>query len=400
MDKSSKWSSIKDRFYQSPLQNQDNIRQKTIKTKSPRTPSTSKLKQFKNVSKNVDNIIISDSDEENIDLSLTQVKRPKQTIVDHSEDENSIGNYDPDYDDINTCRGCFKDSSNIDQNLVIISATAGSVRSTEKIKSTSRPNVWSSLSKPFKSRQDEIIELEQSILDDDSNDEPAKLTNNPPDIIIDDEIVECSQDFEPGSKKFDIDDESNDQPGKIINNSPDIDIDETPECSQATKADPVGQIYISQSTSNSTNTNVSIESYSSPDATTYSTSNISPIEKRRRKPAKGSQEERLAIILNKSKSNFAFWQNDRRSNLVSQGEIVQIEKIENSYGRSLVYGLAANGDKIVFCIDPDSKLLRRLRDNNTGMLKKPTLEIQFEANGYLLCGSDNVIAYPFLEKVL
>lgn len=123
---------------------------------------------------------------------------------------------------------------------------------------------------------------------------------------------------------------------------------------------------------------------------------------RKRKPAKGSQEEKLQICLNKAKSNLAFWQHERRSNLNSQGEIVAIEKIEHSYGRALVYVLAENGDRIVFCEDPDSKFLKRLKDGNSGLSTKQTIEIKFESNGYLLSGgsNNNMIAYPFLEKVL
>lgn len=116
---------------------------------------------------------------------------------------------------------------------------------------------------------------------------------------------------------------------------------------------------------------------------------------KRQKVMRGGLADMLQRSIRKSKSNYAFWQNERQSTLAAPGERVLIEKIERSYGRILVHCTQlddnGSGDVKIFCLDPESKKLPFLSIGKT-------IEVEFDINGYRL--DSHTLCYSNVNNIL
>lgn len=115
---------------------------------------------------------------------------------------------------------------------------------------------------------------------------------------------------------------------------------------------------------------------------------------KRLKVTKGGLTDALQRSIRKSKSDHAFWLNERQSILAPPGERVLIEKIDQSYGCILVQCVPVddNGDDVkIFCLNPESKKLPFLAIGKT-------IEVEFNTNGYRL--DARTMCYPNVNNIM
>lgn len=109
------------------------------------------------------------------------------------------------------------------------------------------------------------------------------------------------------------------------------------------------------------------------------------------KPVEGGWVEMLNKAINRSKSELAFWLNERTSNLNEPGETMRIEKRENSYGRVLLHCKCLDDTIKILFVDPAHKKLSALK---VGKI----IEVGFDSPGYEI--EKNVYSYPDVTKIL
>lgn len=117
---------------------------------------------------------------------------------------------------------------------------------------------------------------------------------------------------------------------------------------------------------------------------------------KRKKVKKGGLVEALRKNISRSKTNYAFWINERDLNsftLIPSGETLRIDEIEHTYGRVLVYCQPKSGLKKVIFLDPDNRKLPYLRPGKF-------IEIDFDnASCFEIdAGHETYEAYPSAYK--
>lgn len=112
------------------------------------------------------------------------------------------------------------------------------------------------------------------------------------------------------------------------------------------------------------------------------------LRKKRKVPCvKGGMVERLTKCLSKSKSNLLFWQHHRSAELVSPGTIICIDRVEKTYGRTLIH-TTVNNTPTIFCVDPEAPQLQ----------KDDIVEVEFDRGRS--CKTDTHNLYPYVNQVL
>lgn len=108
---------------------------------------------------------------------------------------------------------------------------------------------------------------------------------------------------------------------------------------------------------------------------------------------KGGLVEQLNKALNKDKSDYSFWMNERKSNLVAAGEKMRIDKMERSYGRILLHCTRAEPTQFTYilCIDPAFKRMSSLEIGKTIEIGLDTARYQITSQSYF---------YPNVTKIL
>lgn len=115
---------------------------------------------------------------------------------------------------------------------------------------------------------------------------------------------------------------------------------------------------------------------------------------KRPKITKGGLTELLQKSVNQSKSDHAFWMNERQMPSAASGEKVLIQKIERSFGRILVHCTSPDGttnDVRIFLLDPASKKLPFI---GVGKI----IEIDFNTTAYRL--DSHTLCYPYIINIL
>lgn len=146
--------------------------------------------------------------------------------------------------------------------------------------------------------------------------------------------------------------------------------------------------------------------------------NFTPKDKRlaKLKSVKGGSLERLEKVISRTKSDYSFWMNERMVDLVEPGEKLCIKKVQQSYGRVLLYcesldnatdndndndnGGNRNGDGSgngnthrvkVLCVDPAYKKMSTLQVGKA-------IEVVLESTGYGI--ESDLHFYPHISKIL
>lgn len=156
------------------------------------------------------------------------------------------------------------------------------------------------------------------------------------------------------------------------------------------------QVDASQSDLCGLNSEPAIDSVSSFGSIQYkSQTQFAPVKTQKRlKVTKGGLTDIFQRSIRKSKSDHAFWLNERQLGLAAPGERVLIAKIEQSYGRILVHCEPTDGnggDVKVFFLDPESKKLPFLA---VGKI----IEVEFNTHEYRL--DPHTLCYPHISNIL
>lgn len=154
-----------------------------------------------------------------------------------------------------------------------------------------------------------------------------------------------------------------------------------------------------------------------------SPTNFTPKDKKltKLKGIKGGLLERLTKAISRSKSDYSFWMNERSVDLIEPGDKLCITKIEQSYGKILLYcssdgvndsdvdahtndakanANADNGSAVnvkcdrytkVLCLDPAYKRLSTLQVGKT-------IEVVLESTEYVI--KNDLCFHPYLSKIL
>ncbi|KAG4071631.1 hypothetical protein HA402_011785 [Bradysia odoriphaga] len=109
-------------------------------------------------------------------------------------------------------------------------------------------------------------------------------------------------------------------------------------------------------------------------------------KKRKIRTKKGGLVERLRKVLSQAKSNVLFWQHHRSADLIPPGEIVTVDRVENTYGRKLIH-TTVNGVPTIF------SLCSRSVDVGEG----DVIEVEFDNEHLYKTDSHNL--YSYVDKV-
>lgn len=117
---------------------------------------------------------------------------------------------------------------------------------------------------------------------------------------------------------------------------------------------------------------------------------------RGKKQVKGGLVEQLNKLLKSDKSEYSYWMNERTSDLIESGEKMRINRMEQSYGRILLYCSSVDGKNVssivnILCVDPSFKRLAMLQTGKT-------IEVCLDSNGYSI--GNNTFFYPKVMKIL
>lgn len=112
-----------------------------------------------------------------------------------------------------------------------------------------------------------------------------------------------------------------------------------------------------------------------------------------KKHTKGGLVEQLNKVLNKNKSEYSFWINDRTTDVIEPGEKMHINIIEQSYGRVLLHCSSVDNSNItsILCVDTSFKKLTMLQLGKT-------IEVGLDSNGYDIGNGTHF--YPNVTKIL
>lgn len=77
---------------------------------------------------------------------------------------------------------------------------------------------------------------------------------------------------------------------------------------------------------------------------------VNPPKKRKLRVKKGGMVEQLMKVLSQAKSNLLFWQHHRSAELIPPGSLVTVNRVESTYGRTLIHTTVNDVDTIIsFC---------------------------------------------------
>lgn len=110
-------------------------------------------------------------------------------------------------------------------------------------------------------------------------------------------------------------------------------------------------------------------------------------KKRKIRMVKGGMVERLNKSLSQAKSNLLFWHHHRSAELIPSGTIVTVNRVESTYGRTLIH-TKVNNEKTIFCLY--SKSLK-VQDGDV-------IEVNFDIDRSYK--SDTQVLYAYVDKVL
>lgn len=110
-------------------------------------------------------------------------------------------------------------------------------------------------------------------------------------------------------------------------------------------------------------------------------------KKRKVRMVKGGLVERLTKSLSKSKSNLSFWQHHRSAELVKPGTLVTVNRVENTYGRILIY-TKVNNEATIFS----------LCSNGFEVEKDDIIEVEFD--GCQPYKTNSHVLYSYVDKTL
>lgn len=110
-------------------------------------------------------------------------------------------------------------------------------------------------------------------------------------------------------------------------------------------------------------------------------------KKRKVRMVKGGLVERLTKCLSKAKSNLSFWQHHRSAELVKSGTLVDVKRVENTYGRVLIHTEVNNEATIFsFC------------SNAFEVEKDDIIEVEFD--DFQAYETNSYVLYSYVDKAL
>lgn len=372
MDKSNSWKSLKETF-----KGTKNVPQKRSPFNQMLTKRIRKIQplSLSPATKYIDLTKLDDG-KENIITKSNSNKRPasrlanvtQQTIqlthiFDADDDNDGVIYHDPDYDDIPLPSSTPKSSKNIQLPFTttrqdILETSIRTPNRSNKTNNITIKQSLANLNKTFTNRSlsKELEQLENSIIDSDEDE------NNASDCTSKSITAHA-----PKAKRHYFE--------------PVIDASESPN---ATQNEP--EIFIDTQSSGRTIETVSSQRV----AVTPSAPQQSP---KRKRVTKGGLAKSLQDTINRAKSNLSFWLNERQSDLIKSGEMVEIVNIEEQYGRGLLHCQCSNDEIRIICLNSNNRKLHLL---TVGKF----IEVEFDSDGYVLDPVKNTKIYSNVYKIM
>lgn len=116
--------------------------------------------------------------------------------------------------------------------------------------------------------------------------------------------------------------------------------------------------------------------------------NTSKLPKKRRvRMVKGGMVERLKKCLSQAKSNVLFWHHHRSAELIAPGTLVNVNRVEKTYGRILIHA-KVDDKETIFCFCSRSLEIQ----------EGDAIEVQFDIDRCY--ETDTHVLYSYVDKVL